>query len=290
MAYTVEQVNMLLAKVNTEGELRSLIEQLDVEVTGRVTLLYSGPIGGGASAADVVEAMVAQNEEVRVIDKTEAARFLDIDRNEVLEDTLRRIFADDPLEKGSRANQFLFGATDADGRRIANGAWDIVSEQFVSATTGDVITLTPFTDPMRVFGATELPALLDNPEVTRHQWLRGRTAPLPSPGRIAASPEECAGGPGQPWGRTARRKMPGNDGVHETAPCGSSWCASSGAHRSGQVASWDDWWMGRFSMSGEFFRGSLEGQQGKPVPVWCHRCRWSSHRKRGMGHRFGAVR
>lgn len=79
---------------------------------------------------------------------------------------IENVFGDSPLTRGSEANQFLFGGTDVKGTRIANGVWDDVSRRFVDATTGDIVTVTPFSKSASVFGATELQAALDNPNVT----------------------------------------------------------------------------------------------------------------------------
>lgn len=68
MAYTLEQANAILADINSEAELRNLISQLDVSATGSVTVLYSGPIGNGVSSTDIVKSMLANGEDIRVID------------------------------------------------------------------------------------------------------------------------------------------------------------------------------------------------------------------------------
>ncbi len=46
------------------------------------------------------------------------------------------------------------------------GLWATASDNLASSAHGNVITLSAFADPTRVFGATEFQALLDNPNVT----------------------------------------------------------------------------------------------------------------------------
>lgn len=109
MAITMDQANALLANVQNETELRTLISQLDVTATGKVTMLYGGTVGnvggsvGNISLTTVVQEMLASGADIRVIDNTEAAHFLDIGKNPILKDALIRIFnGSDPDIKGSR--------------------------------------------------------------------------------------------------------------------------------------------------------------------------------------------
>lgn len=171
MDLTAAQANALLEGIETEDDLRNLVERLDVTAEGKVTVLYSGKVNSGVHSVDVVQAMLSAGDDVRVIDKTEAAAFLDIfsegKTNHEFIRAAKRIFDDDPAVYGSRANQFLFGAVDEQGKRISTGAWDIVSARFVEATTGEVRALVNRAEPDRVFGMTELPRALANPNITQ---------------------------------------------------------------------------------------------------------------------------
>lgn len=60
----------------TVDSLRSLANQVDVSATGKVAVLYSGPIASGISTAGVIKGMLANGEDIRVIDKTQAAAML----------------------------------------------------------------------------------------------------------------------------------------------------------------------------------------------------------------------
>lgn len=163
MAYTMEQANTLLANINTEAGLRALISQLDITSTGQVTVLYSGMMGDNVSNSSIIQGMLSNGDDIRVLDKTEAYKFLDISQNEALADALRIIFdGSDPDIVGSTANQFLYGNIDANGNRIPNGAWDNISGRFVAASEGEIRTLTPEANPQRVFAQTELTTILDD--------------------------------------------------------------------------------------------------------------------------------
>jgi hypothetical protein len=73
----LDQLAALRASGNlNESSLRNLISSLDVSASGSLTVLYSGPIGDISSAE--IAATMASDPNLRVIDKTEAAKFLDV--------------------------------------------------------------------------------------------------------------------------------------------------------------------------------------------------------------------
>jgi hypothetical protein len=118
----------------------------------------------------LADQIAIQYESSRVINKTEAGAFLNIDErygipNYALLDALKEVFGDNPFDEKSKSNQFLYGAI-VDGVRVPNGAWDMVSARFVEATTGPVVTLVGGAAPDRVFAQTEVPALLRNNKIT----------------------------------------------------------------------------------------------------------------------------
>lgn len=164
------EANAELPGIKSEAELRALISRLDVQAQGSVTVLYSGRLTPDITSTEIINGMLSAGEDVRVLDKTEAFKFLDVyserSRNQQLIETLERVFESDPLESGTKANQFLFGTIGPDGKRIADGAWDIVSAKFAAETVGEVRTITSFAQPDRVFGASELPRVLANERVT----------------------------------------------------------------------------------------------------------------------------
>lgn len=175
MSLTMQEAKALLNTINTEStevaeaELRAIISQLDVDAPGSITLLYSNTLDNGVWTGDVVTALLPTfGKDVRTIDKTQSAEFLDLTKNSELVTTLDKIFpGSDPNKYGSVANQFLYGTVDADGKRIAaDGAWDIASKKFAQEAVGDVITLTPNAKENGVFAMTELGAMLNTPEIS----------------------------------------------------------------------------------------------------------------------------
>jgi hypothetical protein len=113
MSLTFTQANAQLAAVTTADQLRTLIAQVDIFATGSTTVLYSGKLPNGNDAGDVTRAMLAQGADIRILDTTDAAKFLDLNQNPDLLNKLKQIFGDEPGIRGTTANQFLFGAQDA---------------------------------------------------------------------------------------------------------------------------------------------------------------------------------
>lgn len=165
MALTANQaIQRLLdnpAAFSTEESLLGLVNQLSVEATGKVTVLYSGSLGQDAfgksvSAGAVVENLVERGADIRVIDKTEAAKFI---KSRDFEQAVERVTGSSIETPNSAANDFLYNAK--------GGAWAKASENFIKATSGEVITWTPNARGDRVFAQTEIPAALaDNSKIT----------------------------------------------------------------------------------------------------------------------------
>ncbi|MDH5722127.1 MAG: hypothetical protein OEY94_02250 [Alphaproteobacteria bacterium] len=63
-----------------------------------------------------------------------------------------------------KLNQALQGYPDQNGQRVP-GLWDDISRGFAENARGDVVTVTPYARSDRIFVQTELPALLNNPNV-----------------------------------------------------------------------------------------------------------------------------
>ncbi|MCG7867205.1 MAG: hypothetical protein JAY74_12655 [Candidatus Thiodiazotropha taylori] len=168
MTITAAEANARLGDIHTVEALRALIDELDITAAGDVTMLYSG-----GESTRLVETLVDQGESLRTIGATEAADFLNVRTNTALWLKLRELFGTNPNDIGSTANQFLYGTVDINdsqivpGSRQPDGAWDIVSRNFVEATTGEVRVLLDNAGSDRVFAQTEIPALLDNTAVTR---------------------------------------------------------------------------------------------------------------------------
>ena len=174
MAITYQQAMTRLNSVTTVEQLSEVILELDLNTPQGKTVLYSGVVANGDGpggspirAVDIARRLGSENTGINIIDNTDAGRFLstgdrDSGRNRTLYNKLSELFDGDE----SRINAYLYGDTDAQGRRVANGIWDQLSERFVSRAQGDVITISGGARSDGCFAQVELPALLRNPAVT----------------------------------------------------------------------------------------------------------------------------
>ncbi|WP_211251111.1 hypothetical protein, partial [Stenoxybacter acetivorans] len=160
MSLTMTEANALLANVSTDEDLRNLIAQLDVAGSGSTTLLYSGDIVSGGKAHDIALEFSEQNANIRIIDNTEAGKFLDYKTNETLGLKLRELFGPEFETRGSTGNKFLYGENDG------TGVWASTSQRFVGEAVGEVRVLGPGASASGVFALVELPTLLKNPNIT----------------------------------------------------------------------------------------------------------------------------
>ena len=80
MPYSLSQTLDLLKTTElTPQALANLASQVSIEASGAVTVLYGGRLPDGSSASAAVTAMVANGDDIRVIDKSPAGRFLSSD-------------------------------------------------------------------------------------------------------------------------------------------------------------------------------------------------------------------
>jgi hypothetical protein len=166
----------------TPETLRSLAAQVDADASGKLTVLYSGPAANGIWSTEVINAMTEAGEDVRVINKSQAAQFL----------TSRDFYSAlaeaydipaRPLIDGSyrgAATEWLYHATD--------GPWADASARFADATKGEVVAIVGDADPGRVFGKVEVPHILANPNVTTIEGIPRETlASMSKPGDTQAA-------------------------------------------------------------------------------------------------------
>ena len=149
------------SQYQTREALRELARQVDVDSPGRVTVLYSGGVADRVSAWQVVTAMQEAGEDVRLIDRTEINKFLNSEEFISATADTHGIRADDIRRRtptAQAANDWLYHPTD--------GPWADASARFADATRGEVKVLASGAAPNRVFALTELPHILNNPEVT----------------------------------------------------------------------------------------------------------------------------
>ncbi|MEO0444292.1 MAG: hypothetical protein AAFZ92_11245, partial [Pseudomonadota bacterium] len=137
-----------------------LVRQVSIEANGATTVLYSGKLADGTSTANVVESMINDGQDVRVIDNTAAANFLESD------EFLSKVGESYGISLEQMQNPGFSHAAKDWLYHPQNGPWADASRRFIEATTGPVRTIVPNASPDRVFAQTELPALLNNHNVT----------------------------------------------------------------------------------------------------------------------------
>lgn len=162
---TAAEALVELANIKNEEQLRQLISQIDSTAPGSQTILYSGAQLAGLKAYEIAEAAADSDAAIRIVGNSEVGRFLRIDQNTDLREALTRIFESDPEQPGSRAYNFLNGTPIPPDGRAPNGIWDEVSTRFAAEAKGHVRLVTFDANPQLVFGASELKALLANPDV-----------------------------------------------------------------------------------------------------------------------------
>ena len=159
-----EAIDALLrepSRYQTPEALRELARQVSVDSPGNVTVLYSGGVTDRVSSWQIVKAMEDAGEDVRLIDRTEANKFLSSRPFQSATATAHGISYQDLTERtpaARAAGDWLYHPTE--------GPWADASARFADATRGEVKVIANGASPDRVFGQTELPRILANPEVT----------------------------------------------------------------------------------------------------------------------------
>lgn len=148
-------------KYSTPDSLVELVRRLDATNSyGNVTLLYSGLAIQGVSAADLVKALEVSGQNIRIVDNTDAAKFLS---SAAFENAWANAFGVSTADFNSASGSF-------DARKAlyhpTTGPWAEVSRRFVDATEGEVRTITGGAIADRVFGKTEIPQALGNEKIT----------------------------------------------------------------------------------------------------------------------------
>lgn len=154
----IENLSKYPERFNNPEAFRDLVRGISVDTPGNVTLLYSSMLNADVSSNNLALALARQHKDVRLIDKTEAAKFLASDEciNAVanIHGTTPKKVREDYSDPG---NKFLF-----DGKE---GLWTATSERFVKNTATELVTATPYARGDRVFAQVELKEALSNKRV-----------------------------------------------------------------------------------------------------------------------------
>lgn len=156
-----------------QHRLANFIQQLSIDVKANPTVLYAGRIdhnNAGIGTADVSK-VIAKDNNIRVIDKTIAAKTLDNDDFKYLvatslaiqgkdEEEIRYKYENLPYESelGKQKTAFMFDGT--------QDLWAKTSKRFAEATTKAVRIMTVRPRPDSVLLKTEIPTLID--QITQH--------------------------------------------------------------------------------------------------------------------------
>lgn len=159
-----------------QHRLANFIRKLPIDAKGNTTVLYAGRIDNkktSISTSQITDKMIEDNN-IRVINKTTAARILDDDAFKYLvavslavqgkdEEEIIRKYNDLPYESnlGKQKTAFMFDGT--------QGLWAKTSKRFAEATTKAVRIMTVRPRPDSVLLKTEIPTLIDR--ITQHNGL-----------------------------------------------------------------------------------------------------------------------
>ncbi|UXA49273.1 peptidoglycan-binding protein [Xanthomonas prunicola] len=161
----IDRIRQNPGDYQTPDSLRSLAAQVDANASGKVTVLYSGPAAKDIWSTDVIGSMIESGEDIRVIDKSQASKFLN---SREFYTALADIYEISPREliDGSHrgpATEWLYHPT--------QGPWADASGRFADATVGEVHAIVGDAQPSRVFGEIEVPRILANPNVSSIEGL-----------------------------------------------------------------------------------------------------------------------
>ena len=173
----LDQLRVQSGQYNSKQALYDLAKQVNVNAVGDVTILYSGqttlefngkPL---VSAQQILDGMKRNSESIRIIDDTDAAKFLG---SKAFKDALASQYGLSPRDIDPLTNPTDLSPTKQAALKLMNdalyhptaGPWAQASGRFVEATVGEVRTLTGGAGADRVFGQTEVPAALKNPTIT----------------------------------------------------------------------------------------------------------------------------
>jgi Ca2+-binding RTX toxin-like protein/subtilisin-like proprotein convertase family protein len=159
---TADQAKQLLQFATTKQQLLDIVNQVDINATGKVTVLYSGAsglldaAGNKISAGSAVKGLADSGADIRVISNTQAFEFLN---SRDFTNAVERIVGSDANIPGTDANKFINDAG-------PEGAWANVSRRFAADTVGDVVTYSANAVEGRILAVDELPELLKSSGAT----------------------------------------------------------------------------------------------------------------------------
>lgn len=171
---TIKEIDELLDKVQSKQDIIKILNKLSAESEGKKSVLFSGIGENEEDLKNAIEKFY-NDKNFRMINKTQAAKFLDIDNEKSVKfrEALERVFntTRDPSfdvikeyrKRGSELNKFFYDVGKKD-----SGLWDITSRRFASEIKGEIVTaIGKDAQVERTFYQTELPELLKNKNITK---------------------------------------------------------------------------------------------------------------------------
>ncbi|WP_306432074.1 XVIPCD domain-containing protein [Xanthomonas hortorum] len=161
----------LIRQSNSLEDIASIARQHAATTEKEGGILYSRPIGEVSSERAAVS--LSKETGLPIINDTPRANFLsDEDVRSSIEKKAREIFEDlghDPTTARKSATSFLYGDPNVpsqDPTSLSRCLWGEASHEFASSLRGEIKVVASAANLERVFGQVEVPAVLNNPNVT----------------------------------------------------------------------------------------------------------------------------
>ncbi|WP_338143094.1 XVIPCD domain-containing protein [Xanthomonas arboricola] len=161
----------LIRQSNSLEEIASIARRHAATAEKEGGILYSRPIGNVSS--ERISVNLSQETGLPIINDTPRANFLSDEQvRSSIEKKAREIFEDlgqDAATARNSATSFLYGDPNVPSQNptsLSRCLWGEASHEFASSLRGDIKVVASAANLERVFGQVEVPAVLNNPNVT----------------------------------------------------------------------------------------------------------------------------
>ena len=166
--YSVEIAHIWEA--DSLNKIQALAQSFPANSVGEGGILYSRLVG--ETSSELIAKELSERTKLPIINDTARAKFLgDESVSRAIEQRAAVLFeelGESPDQALKRANSFLYGDDKAlSGPTSLRGSlWGEASHEFASSLRGDIKLVASAANTQRIFGAVELPAVANNPDVT----------------------------------------------------------------------------------------------------------------------------
>ena len=151
--YGVDNIKYILDNLSIEDKVAD---------NNALTILYSGE-------GEYIQQIRNSDSKVRIIDRTEAAHFLNNDSfEEIINEAIMHDYGKG-VDVNDKRNFILYSTN------TAEGLWESISNRFVSETKGDVYPLVQHSVPNRICEKVEIPTILDTDSIPITAKINGKT-------------------------------------------------------------------------------------------------------------------